>query len=740
MNELQGYRPENRLGRRSTLRRGSAQALAAKGYLQPAEAFARAGKSPTTGLGNPYTKGDCVGTKALDCGQTIAAKLNLILLAAVTAIFLVAGGFLGHWLTGRLEARGIAEIQHTNQQVIDMIDAYASALERSAEMLGATFAASLPQRFSVDGERSSPPVNGTLPLLRSGDTTYNNNSAPVDQFSRATGGVATLFVRQADDFFRVTTSLRNPQGDRVIGTALGKQHPAYAQVMAGKTYVGRAMLFGRDYMTRYTPIVGEGGKVIGISFIGLDFTDSLNALKTRVLAVKVGESGHVFALDAVREPGLAVIHPAAEGKNLIGVRDQNGLAIAERLIETRSGVLRYWWQHVEKGETRVREKLAVVAPFDRWGWVVATSVYADELNREVTAVQWQLTLVGLMTLGVLAGAIFWATRRWITQPLVEAMAVTQRVAAGDLTQTIAARSCDEVGRLLSALDGMSQQLRRMVSEIDVGITNLANDAHRVSLAAEAVARSSGEQSSAAAAMASTVEEMAGSIEQVTLHAESCRTMAETAGVVSASGIGVIDRAAQGMVTIAATVGQSSVAVASLGHESQQISRIVTVIREIADQTSLLALNAAIEAARAGEAGRGFAVVADEVRKLAERTAQSTREIAQLVERIQQGASHAVASMQTGEAQVHEGVDLASEASDSIKAIRAGAADVIAAVVRIADALREQNVSNQEIARNVECVAQQAEGNHAQARAATETARGMKTLSDELRESIARFRT
>ena len=355
-----------------------------------------------------------MGTKALDYRQTIAAKLNLILLAAVTAIFLVAGGFLGHWLAGRLEARGIDEIQHTNQQVIDMIDAYASALERSAEMLGATFAASLPQRFIVDAERPSPAGNGTLPLLRSGETAYNNNPALVDQFSKATGGVATLFVRQADDFFRVTTSLRNPQGDRVIGTALGKQHPAYALVMAGKTYVGRAMLFGRDYMTRYTPIVDENGKVIGISFIGLDFTDSLNALKTRVLAVRVGESGYVFALDAVKEPGLAIIHPAAEGKNLIGVKDQNGLAIAQRLIETRSGVLRYWWQNAETGETRVREKLAVVAPFDRWGWVVATSVYVDELDREVTAVQWQLAFVGLMTLGVLAGAIFWATRRWIT--------------------------------------------------------------------------------------------------------------------------------------------------------------------------------------------------------------------------------------------------------------------------------------------------------------------------------------
>jgi len=672
--------------------------------------------------------------------QTIAAKLNLILLLAVTVIFLVAGGFLSHWLANRLESRGIEELQHTNQQVVDMIDVYAHTLERSTDMLGAAFASGLPKRFTLDAGHMLATGANPLPVLRGGDTVFNNNFSLVDQFSSATGGVATLFVRQGDDFFRVTTSLRNPSGERVIGTALGVQHPAHALIMAGKTYVGRAVLFGRDYMTRYTPIVDEAGKIIGISFVGLDFTESLQLLKSKVLGVKVGETGYPFALDAVKDPGLAVIHPAAEGKNIIGIKDKNGIEVAKRLIEMRTGTLRYWWQNAEKGETQAREKIVVVAPFERWGWVVATGVYAEEFSREVAAVQWQLATVGLVILIVLALAIFWTTSRWITRPLAEAVELTSRVAAGDLTQQIQPKSGDEVGLLLGALGDMSNQLQQMVREIDAGIKGLANDARRLSQASEAVASGSGEQSSAATSMAATVEEMTTSIHQVAMHAEACRALAETSGEVSDTGIEVINRAVHGMSSIAQTVGQSSSAVAQLGQESQQISHIVNVIREIADQTNLLALNAAIEAARAGEAGRGFAVVADEVRKLAERTTQSTQEITRMVDTIQHGANHAVHSMQTGERQVEEGVRLASEAGGRINAIKAGADEVSVAVVGISDALREQSVANQEIARNVERIAQQAEQNYEQAKATADTAHDMEALSTQLRASIARFRT
>lgn len=672
--------------------------------------------------------------------RSISAKLNGILLFTVTLTFLIAGVVLNQWLSARLEARGIDELKRTNRQVLDMVDAYASVLESSAEKLGASFSAAFSRGLTIDSTHTQVVGEAQLPLLKHGEQILNNVFTQVDQFTEATGGVATLFVRQGEDFFRVTTSLRNPKGDRVLGTQLDRKHPAYAKLYAGQAYTGPALLFGRSYMTRYLPVKDASGKVIAAYFIGQDFTDGLKALKARVHALKVGESGYSFALDAVKEPGMAVIHPAAEGKNIIETKDRNGLEVVRRLLEIKNGELRYWWLNSELGEKDAREKITVVDYFEKWGWVIGTGSYIDEFSREVATVRTFLLVTGLVIIAVLAACILWATNRWISRPLQSAVQVTQRVAQGDLTQHIVATSNDEVGILLTSVDGMSRQLREMVKEIDAGIRHLANNSHQLAQASEVVAKSSGEQSSAATTMATTVEEMAASINQVAAHAEACREMASRSGEVSDHGIQVIHQAVDGMTNIAGTVGEASGSVAYLGEESQQISHIVNVIREIADQTNLLALNAAIEAARAGEAGRGFAVVADEVRKLAERTTQSTQEITTMVTRIQSGSVDAVARMQTGEQQVEVGVGLAREASERIEQIKSGADDVSQAVVGISDALREQNMANQEIARNVERIAQQAEQNYVQAKNTADTAHGMEALSEQLRASIGRFKT
>ncbi|WP_300437230.1 methyl-accepting chemotaxis protein [Zoogloea sp.] len=671
-------------------------------------------------------------------GSSIAGKLNAALTVIISIVFLVVGSLLTYWLGDSLERRAVKELQLTNQQVVDMMGAYSSSLEESARLLGATFAASLPKRMSVDPAHSVASGEKTLPALKGGDVVFNNNFAQVDEFSRLTGGVATLFVRDGDNFFRVTTSVKNKGGARVTGTALDAKHPAYRLLLEGKPYVGKATLFGKDYMTRYLPIKDEADKVIGIAFVGLDLTESIKALKDKVKSVKVGDTGYVFVLDASIVPGMAVIHPAAEGQNLMDVKDSQGVSVARTLIEKGTGVTRYWWQNA--GEKEAREKLVAVQPFEKWGWLVAAGADSDEFVHEVRALQIQIAVAAIVVTLILVGTMVIATRHWITHPLRQALAVTQRVADGDLTQHIQADSADEVGELLRSVDGMSTHLRSMIGEIDAGIQGLAESAHTLSLASDAVASSSGTQSQSAVVMAGAVEQMTESIQQVAEHAQSCRGLAESSGDVSDSGIEVINQAISSMSMIADTVKKSAEAVLHLGDESKAISQIVNVIREIADQTNLLALNAAIEAARAGEAGRGFAVVADEVRKLAERTSLSTKEITRMVDDIQAGAAKAVQSMTMGEGQVQEGVSLAGEAGGRIADIKIGATQVSDAVIGISNSLREQSAANREIARNVETIAEQAVQNHAQARSTSDAAREMEVLTRQIRTSISRFRT
>jgi methyl-accepting chemotaxis protein len=241
-------------------------------------------------------------------------------------------------------------------------------------------------------------------------------------------------------------------------------------------------------------------------------------------------------------------------------------------------------------------------------------------------------------------------------------------------------------------------------------------------------------------MAASVEEMAVSIDQVRENAAEAHAISQTAGSISEQGAAVIHNAASEMRKISDAVQASSKIVEELGQQSDQITSIVNTIREIADQTNLLALNAAIEAARAGEQGRGFAVVADEVRKLAERTSLSTTEIGGMVSKIQHGTHSAVTSMESGVAQVSNGVKLANQAGDSINQIRDGALRVTSVVNGISESIAEQSMAGNDIAQKLETIAQMSEESAHAVRQTAEAARQLQTLSSALHDTVAKFRT
>jgi methyl-accepting chemotaxis protein len=202
----------------------------------------------------------------------------------------------------------------------------------------------------------------------------------------------------------------------------------------------------------------------------------------------------------------------------------------------------------------------------------------------------------------------------------------------------------------------------------------------------------------------------------------------------------MQRLAADMGAISNQVQGAARQVSELGLQSEQIRSIVGVIKEIADQTNLLALNAAIEAARAGESGRGFAVVADEVRKLAERTANSTRDIAGMIEAIQQNVHAVVTAMGQSQAQVQQGEVLAGELSESMGAIRAVTDRVSGKVREISEAIGENASASQVVAKSVEHIAQLSEDNSGAARELSSTATRLNAIAGELDASARTFRT
>ena len=317
-------------------------------------------------------------------------------------------------------------------------------------------------------------------------------------------------------------------------------------------------------------------------------------------------------------------------------------------------------------------------------------------------------------------------------------ASAERVADGDLTVKVELVCQDELQRAAHAFNRMSSSIAALLRGARQTADQLSMAADSLVAASGEVAASSSGQSDAASAMAAAVEQMTVGINHIASNAQDAQGEASQAGLLAREGGEVVSRTVDDINRISEVVQRTAGIVGSLGERSTQISAIVGTIKEIADQTNLLALNAAIEAARAGEQGRGFAVVADEVRKLAERTGQSTQEIAAMVKAIQDSTQDAVLAMEEGVGRVGEGVERAGQAGGAIAEIRDGSGRTVQAINEISDALREQSAVSTEIARRVEGIAQMAERNSLNSSETAQTAHQLKALAAHLEQDIARF--
>jgi methyl-accepting chemotaxis protein len=289
-----------------------------------------------------------------------------------------------------------------------------------------------------------------------------------------------------------------------------------------------------------------------------------------------------------------------------------------------------------------------------------------------------LMLAGLALL--LAGALAWFITRSITRPVGEALAVTQRLADGDLTVSIDNVSKDEIGQMLSAQQGLIAKLNQIIGEVKGAADNLSNASGQVSATAQSLSQSSSEQAASVEETTASIEQMTASITQNTENAKVTDNMATKSSSEAEQGGKAVKDTVEAMKSIAGKIG---------------------IIDDIAYQTNLLALNAAIEAARAGEHGKGFAVVAAEVRKLAERSQVAAQEIGQLA-----GSSVKMAE-QAGKL-LDEMVPSIKKTSDLVQEIAAASQEQSAGVGQINGAMGQLNKATQQNASSSEELAATAE--------------------------------
>ncbi|MBH3340936.1 methyl-accepting chemotaxis protein [Pseudomonas mendocina] len=368
------------------------------------------------------------------------------------------------------------------------------------------------------------------------------------------------------------------------------------------------------------------------------------------------------------------------------------------------------------------------------GIALEGQVSADEYARS------QLIVIAVIALAALVTVLLaWLLTRSIVGPLKGAVEAAQHVAAGDLTQRIQVAGRDEVSQLQTALAQMQQRLRDTLAEISGSSTQLAAAAEELNAVTEEAGRGIQRQNDEIEQAATAVNEMSAAVDEVARNAVSTSEASKTSNQSAQSGQARVAETIAAISDLSGEVESTSSLVQRVAEQSQEIGKVLDVIRAIAEQTNLLALNAAIEAARAGESGRGFAVVADEVRALAHRTQNSTQEIEQMVSSMRTGASQALTSMQSSNDRARATRELAQSAGSALDEITVGISEMYERNLVIASAAEQQAQVAREVDRNLvnirDLSLQSATGAHQTSASSHELSR----LAADLNQLVGRFK-
>ncbi|WP_373974863.1 methyl-accepting chemotaxis protein [Chitinibacter sp. SCUT-21] len=310
---------------------------------------------------------------------------------------------------------------------------------------------------------------------------------------------------------------------------------------------------------------------------------------------------------------------------------------------------------------------------------------------------------------------------------------------GDLTRQIQIEGDDEIAQTAKAFNQFTARLRTMFSDLRKETENLTTGVQQINQVINTLSDDSRVLSDMAATNAATIEEITVSISHIADNAGEANDLVNNTGALSADSAKTMNEVATEVGKSASEVRDLSTLLDRLNQRSQEISGIIQVIKEIADQTNLLALNAAIEAARAGEQGRGFAVVADEVRKLAERTSTATLEITGMIDGIRGETNEAVRNMESTLGAVQSGVSLSNEAAEKIVDIRRNMSQVMEKMSEIAHATKEQQDATTMMAQSAENITSQMQQSDAALHRANDSVAQLNHLAGFLREMFGRFK-
>ncbi len=329
----------------------------------------------------------------------------------------------------------------------------------------------------------------------------------------------------------------------------------------------------------------------------------------------------------------------------------------------------------------------------------------------------------------------------IEAPISKVVAMANRIADGDLTvPDLDVKTKDEIGSLSSSLNKMKKALNDTINNVVLSANDVVSTVDKVKDRSKKTAEGAVTQSNQASQIAAAAEEMSQTITDIAKNASIASETSAEAMDVANTGKDVADNAVKTVNRVYTSTVELATMVEKLNNRASEIGDIVTVIKDIADQTNLLALNAAIEAARAGEQGRGFAVVADEVRKLAERTIKATAEISEKITAVQSESTQTTKSMEEASGEVTKATDYIRGVGDTLNHIVESVHKVRDQITQIATAVDEQSAASEEVANNIEKTSAIAKDMEHMAEDVTAQVSHLTQTAGKLKDSIASFKT
>ncbi|MDZ7887696.1 MAG: methyl-accepting chemotaxis protein [Pseudomonas sp.] len=438
---------------------------------------------------------------------------------------------------------------------------------------------------------------------------------------------------------------------------------------------------------------------------------------------------------------LHPMNPGLEGQDVSALKDAKGVAFNREMVKiaqtTGQGVVEYSWP--KPGSSAPVDKISYVALSQPWGWILGTGVYIDDIQAKFQDEVFKTCSLAL-ALSALLILVTALISRSITRPLrntVQAMAEIAR-GNGDLTRQLAIDGRDELSELAKDFNSFTATLRSIIGEMLVAATATDKAAQAIHENSTAAREQSELQAQQVTLIATALNEVTYSIQDVAQNAEASAREVSSAEAQALDGLRNVELTLGEIDSLSTLIDKSVATIDSLAEQNERISAVLAIVRSIAEQTNLLALNAAIEAARAGEQGRGFAVVADEVRLLAQRTQDATAEIQTMIGALRSSSSTAVSMIAETHKLSGRTVTQANLAGACLRAIVASLREITTQGHTVAEATRQQSLATEDINQNLATASLQAN----EAAQFAEQTRGLgdrlQANSVELKLTLQRF--